>query len=270
MLKTSSPTPNTNHNVMAGLLLSLPNEILVRILGACSTQALISLSSVNRRLRAIFLEHSNQIIPAAHSDVPCFEDAINLTLTERRTNNPGQSVEPGSRSELCLSLPHILREADTALEVCQRHMEFAQRSAAAYLAAQPPTDQAGHQQPLTLASLLPAYYLMRRTVLAYRHRELRLKLFSQLRSLSRETLHANVQAMFGIWISMPPDMQAKLGMIRAENGYSDDGRFTLSHESWRFAHPAMRACEADSEDDPNEVLCSAWELSEEEIRSAKM
>lgn len=255
---------------MAGLLLSVPNEILVRILSDCSTQALLSLSSVNQRLHAIFLEHSNQIIPKAHSHVPCFDDAIDLTLTERRTNNPGQSVEPGSRSELCLSLSYILREADTALEVCQSHMEFAQKSAAAYLAAQPPTDEAGLQQPVTLASLLQAYYLMRRTVLAYRHCELRPKLLSQLLGLSRGGLHANVQAMFGIWISMAPDMQAKLGMIRAENGCSDNDRFTLSQASWRFAHAAMQACEDDSEDDSNEMLCSAWELSEEEIRSARM
>ncbi|KAM0721442.1 hypothetical protein Q7P37_002366 [Cladosporium fusiforme] len=224
-------------------LLSLPNEILVRIFSTCSTQPLLHLSGANRRLRAIWLEHSNHIIPAAYSHIQHFDDAVDYTLTERRLIDEHQATAPGSPSELRLSLPHILREADLALEVCERHVKYASNPDLAHFVRSRP-DQTD-QKPVTPASLLPAYYLLRRINLAYRHRELRPQLLSQLHGLPIENFRTKTDAMLKMWMLLPADLQGKLGMIERGDGSRGDNVFARSQDSWRFAHATLESVRAE-------------------------
>jgi hypothetical protein len=65
-------------------LLSFPNEVLIQVLIASpTTRTLLRLSSVNRRMRAIWVTHSRRIIVANYKPkIQHVEQAITLTLTE--------------------------------------------------------------------------------------------------------------------------------------------------------------------------------------------
>jgi hypothetical protein len=65
-------------------LQNLPTELLIELLIACPTiRTLLRLSGVNRRMRAVWLEHSKHIIVANYKQrIPHIEQAIALTMTE--------------------------------------------------------------------------------------------------------------------------------------------------------------------------------------------
>ena len=65
-------------------LQDLPTELLIELLIVCpTTQTLLRLSGVNRRMRAVWLEHSKHIIVANYKQrIPHIEQAIALTMTE--------------------------------------------------------------------------------------------------------------------------------------------------------------------------------------------
>lgn len=65
-------------------LMSLPNELLAHVLGGCPTiRTLWNFSRVNRRLRAIWLTHIEQIVGEVYNHkIPNFHDAVGFTLAE--------------------------------------------------------------------------------------------------------------------------------------------------------------------------------------------
>ena len=108
-------------------LLSLPDELLteIYILAGQQTRALVRLSAVNRRLRAIWLQDADFIIAqVVQLKAPNHQDAIALTLLETRCPVPVRGFhtldESHEASPLRLCLPPLMRNLDLASAVCSQ------------------------------------------------------------------------------------------------------------------------------------------------------
>lgn len=109
---------------------SLLTKLLIEILISCpTTRTLVRLSSVNRRMRSIWLEHSEHIIVANYKPkTPHVEQAIALTLTEVQCGEIPKSPEdhrsltaPRSMQDqpsIRFYLPRMLHNAALASVVC--------------------------------------------------------------------------------------------------------------------------------------------------------
>lgn len=193
-------------------LLGLPNELLKDILGACSTRALLSLASSNRRLRAVWFEHSTHIIKAAFGHVPHFEEAVDLSLAERRMEMSIQGGDLDHDTELRLGLQRVLENVNLATFTCVIYN------------TQLREEDVGRSHPIrmsqssyyfdrlmrlfpgwptlildrTLTSLPAAYYQVRWTMLAFRYPELRLRLLRRLLGLSLAELYTIEQICYAV------------------------------------------------------------------------
>lgn len=194
-------------------LLDLPNELLKDILGACSTRALLSLASSNRRLRAVWFEHSTPIIKAAFGHAECFEEAVDLSLTERRME---MSIQPGDLdhdTELRLGLQRVLENVNLAtftgvaydMELRGEDIGLEWHDVRMFWRA-PYFENLkrmfpGYPTPILdapLTSLPAAYYQVRWTMLAYRYPELRLRVLSRLLGLSLAELHTIEEISYAV------------------------------------------------------------------------
>ena len=108
-------------------LLSLPDELLteIYILAGQQTRALVRLSAVNRRLRAIWLQDADFIIAqVVQLKAPNHQGAIALTLLESRCTVPVRGFhtldESHEASPLRLCLPPLMRNLDLASAVCSQ------------------------------------------------------------------------------------------------------------------------------------------------------
>lgn len=109
---------------MTGLL-SLPNELLteIYIFAGQQTRALVRLSAVNRRLRAIWIRESDIIIASAiQLKAPNHSDATSLTLLEARCPVPVTGFltldESYQGPPLRLCLPQLMRNIGLASAIC--------------------------------------------------------------------------------------------------------------------------------------------------------
>lgn len=111
---------------MAGLL-SLPNELLIQVLSASpTTRTLCNLANINKRLRAIRIKSSNQIIIDVYRPrISHLKDAVDFTLAEARlvATVTSDAALP-ELQPLCHYLPRILRNVDLAVKMCDRFTEF--------------------------------------------------------------------------------------------------------------------------------------------------
>ena len=62
-------------------LLSLPNELLIQILSLSpTTRTLCDFAHVNKRMRTIWLQHSEQVITDVYNSMmPYYQDAVGFT-----------------------------------------------------------------------------------------------------------------------------------------------------------------------------------------------
>lgn len=197
---------------MAALLL-LPNEILINILIATpSTRALLYLSSVNRHMRAIWLEHSQHITFSAYKrNILHIQQAITLTLTEvecsevsiPRTKDFQLAARDLTRppSSLGFCLPRVLRNAGLASSVC----DAAENNRTLYKITWPTEGKR--------TELLRAYYLIRHTILAYDHPLLRPSVFSALSACTEQTHDANYWLVNSLIMAAPIQLIKSHGLL---------------------------------------------------------
>jgi hypothetical protein len=157
-------------------LLSLPTEVLINILIAVpNTRTLLRLSKASRRLRSIWLDHTQHIVASAYKKkIPHIEEAIALTLVELRCGEV-PSLQGYSAYHLCL--PRVLRNAGLATSVC----DSANRDNK--------LEKIEWETEDKYLDMLRAYYLIRHTLLAYDHPELRPSVYSALSSCTGK-MHA--------------------------------------------------------------------------------
>jgi hypothetical protein len=201
-------------------LQDLPTELLIEILISCpTTRTLLRLSSINRRMRAVWLEHSKHIIVANYKQrIPHIEQAIALTLIEvqcgeipkspedhtlRRQIDPKRLLPtspefvPGCSSHeshsslsaldplqnqpsIGLYLPRVLRNAGLASSICDKLSKHWQEGRIYRRSWQPTED------PYT--DSVRAYYFLRHLALASDHPQLQPAALSAVSSSSYEML----------------------------------------------------------------------------------
>jgi hypothetical protein len=173
---------------MVGLL-SLPDELLteIYIFAGQQTRALVRLSAVNRRLRAIWLQDADFIIAqVVQLKAPNHQDAIALTLLEIRCPVPVRGFHTLDESyqgpPLRLCLPPLMRNLDLASAVCsQLPLEIADGRRLCK----------GTNDPYwgpPMCPLEPLYYLVRTACVAFHYWQLRPSLYAALKALSDEAL----------------------------------------------------------------------------------
>jgi hypothetical protein len=155
-------------------LLSLSNELLIHIFAACpSVQTAMQFSSVNKQLRSIWLQHTDQIVKGIiKSTIPAADIAIDFALTETRLRN---SLSDDEQPPLRLWLPNLMRNA----ELCAS----AHAACAAYV--DPPN--CVRKTPMTFPSSPAHWYFLRRVLLAFDYPQLRNAVHAELLKASEET-----------------------------------------------------------------------------------
>lgn len=194
-------------------LLSLPNEVLINILiAAPSTRALLRLSGTNRRMRSIWLEHSHHIIVSAYkTEIPHIEKAIDLTLAEVQCGEvsiphakkdhiaAAESIRVPSPLGLCL--PRVLRNAGLASSVCNAASSNDTLQKITWQTEDPRTE------------ILRAYFLIRHTLLAFDHPELRPPVILAFATLSDKMHRANSWVAFFMLAAAPTKLRDAHGMF---------------------------------------------------------
>lgn len=167
---------------MAGLL-TLSTELLMQIYCACDTvDDALHLSATNRRLQAIWLEHSNQVIEGIlKPSIPAYEAAVDLAFTESRLQS-SMRVSPS----LYHSLPTLLRNVDLCKSACVAYSKFYEHD------------------PL----LAETYYFLRRMGLGLQYHQFRDDLYAELRAMSREPL-ARASKMCR-WLLLKADLSEQI------------------------------------------------------------
>jgi hypothetical protein len=120
-------------------LQNLPTELLIEILISCpTTRSLLRLSSVSRRMRAVWLEHSNHIIVANYKQrIPHIEQAIALILTEVQCGEIPKSPEDDTlRGQIDPN--RLLPTSPESVPVCSSHESHSSVNAPAPIQNQPP------------------------------------------------------------------------------------------------------------------------------------
>lgn len=181
-------------------LLSLPTEILIDILAAApTTRTLLRLSCVNRRMRSIWQEHSQHIIASAYkTKIPHIEEAISLTLVEVRC---GEVPRLGEPSSLHFYLPRVLRNAGLATSVC----DAANRNNT--------LEKIEWETEDKYTDMLRAYYLIRHTLLAYDHPELRPSVCSALSACTGKMHAGNAWLRFFLIASASMKLRFSNGLL---------------------------------------------------------
>lgn len=218
---------------MAGLL-SLPEEIVTQIyiFAGQNTRALVRLSAVNRRLRAIWLQDSDHII--AHSlelKAPGHQDAIVLTMMEACCPMPVSGFHhvnvSSDDASLRLHLPGLMRNVALGSAVCNGALKW--------------NNSTYKKHPLI--SLLPPYYhSMRQLVIAYHYPEFRRPLIDILKRYSDRFLHDGEQMKTYLVYVAPSSLshQHQLYDMEAE-GVLDDEDLPYDGPAAEPSPPATQA-----------------------------
>jgi hypothetical protein len=226
---------------MAGLL-SLPDELLteIYIFAGQQTPALVRLSAVNRRLRAIWLQDADFIIAqVVQLKAPNHQDAIALTLLEARCPLPttgfhtlGDS-DQGPRLRLCLQ--PLMRNIDLASDICsQLPLEIAS------FRKHNPNNR--DWDPIT-EQLEPLYYLVRHALVAYHWPSLRPSLYAALKALTCESLKRYLQICSYITVPKPGMRPSDHLLYKPTEQYSHEdfastepeGVLNVIADMWAFA-----------------------------------
>lgn len=189
-------------------LLSLPNELLIQILSLSpATRTRCDLARVNKRMRAIWLQHSEQVITDVYNSMmPYFQDAVDFTLAQaRQATTITIDIASPEAQPLCHHLPQILRNIDLAIITCDQ-LTRPFESSPKY---RPWLHQAN-------PSLHAAYFLVRRVVLAYALPGTRSGLHPELRSLSLEGVETARNVICRIFDNAPRNWKRDLGCYRTE------------------------------------------------------
>jgi hypothetical protein len=194
LLESVPITPNQHQRQLSidqemASLLSLPNEVLIQVLAASpTTQTLLRLSRVNRRMRSVWLEHSHCIIVANYkAKISHIEQAITLTLTEVQcgeipTSHHGDGL---TNQPIRLYLPQMLRNAGLASCICEG---LSKDNRIQKISWPTTTDRR--------TEILRAYHLIRHIALAYDYPQLRPAVLSTISESSMAMLVINTHVLY--------------------------------------------------------------------------
>lgn len=249
-------------------LLSLPNETLINILiAAPTTRTLLRLSTVNGRMRAVWLEHSQHIIFSAYKKkIPHIQQAINLTLAEIECAEVSPPLTKGfyhaahdltrPPSPLGLCLPRVLRNAGLASSVCDAAVNDNTLQKMVWEMQDPRTE------------MLRRYYLIRHTLLAYDHFELRPSLLSALSACTEKMHDANKWLSFFLVAAASMTLRMSHGLLEKNPDFHGWDADTLETplrmtDRWYVAQRVFTAAESqhyDKEMDPPSFDVSRWDV----------
>lgn len=247
---------------MTGLL-SLPNELLVRLLGASpTTRSLLNFARINRQLHAVWRAHSDQIIADVYSlKIPHFQDAVDFTLAEARRATSTTTDAPALETHsLRRHLPRILRNVDLAVKTCDLFTEFRKSL---------PPDDPWYEEPTT--SLYDAYFIVRRAALGYALPEMRPELRSELRNLRLSDLETSQRILDYIRNFAPYTLRCELECVLTEEEMEHvpiDDQMTRLPLGWRHAGILLGLALQEKEECVTGMLEEVWTtplLNEEDM-----
>lgn len=217
---------------MTGLL-SLPDQLLteIHIFAGQQTRALVRLSAVNRRLRAIWLQDSDHIIAqVVQRKAPNHQDAMELTLLEARCPVPvsGFHTFDDSRQgpSLRFCLPPLMRNLDLASAVCsQLLLELAELQE--YCQHDP------YWAP-PICPLEPLYYLIRRGCVAFHYWQLRPPLYTALKALCDESLRCFQLLALVLTSSKHVTRPRTHSRFKTADEFTSDELYESKFECWRW------------------------------------
>ena len=163
-------------------LLSLPNEMLICIYTYNPTiESAVSLSSVNMRLRSVWLKHADHIAEIVlRRQIPAYQDAVDLAILEEHLTDRTRFALPAiDQVPVHLYLPRLLHNASLA--------SSATSAWSAYIGDLGPDVC---EARLRFISPHAAYYLMRKIVFSHRwgSKLLDCHLYSTFETLSKDAL----------------------------------------------------------------------------------
>lgn len=175
---------------MTGLL-SLSNELLIHVFGASdSIQDALNFSTVNHQLRAIWLEHRDQILESIlRSSIPAYDEALETAALETQLQSSLDNKPP---LRGCLST--LLRNADLCASAHVACVEFLQ--------------QKGSSTPVPAT-----YHIIRRMMLAQEFPQLRDDVLRTLQPASEGTLKAYCSYIRFLNEYAEDEEQARQGMV---------------------------------------------------------
>lgn len=250
-------------------LLCLSNELLIAIYSSSSTlQFAAALSGANKRLRAIWLEHTDHIVTEIlKSHIEAYEDALELATLEETWTTDSPATTPVSIRQC---LPRLLHNADLAASMA---MHWKNKHS---------TDDGEKSESTTSTSAQASYYLMRKLLLARRHPEANLlrSLYTSLRILPEESL--DVHEDFSDWLlhSGPSndDAKASHGILKPEEEWDEYDkveyreRGCVNWDDWEWVGEVFEGAACDSrhveeeeeaEDKSSELYKIMFEVPEE-------
>lgn len=163
-------------------LLSLPNEMLICIYEHSSTvESAVSLSSVNRRLRSVWLNHTDHIAEAIlRRQIPAYQDAVDLAVLEETLIDKTRLALPMTNQ---IPVRHYLSRL-------LRNASLASSATAAWAACEGGHASDRYQAKLVHISPQAVYYLMRKIFFSHRWRSkcLDSHLYSTFDALSKDAM----------------------------------------------------------------------------------
>jgi hypothetical protein len=233
------PMPKRLHTLsnvhMAGLL-SLSNELLICIYSTAPTfESAVFLSGTSRRLRAVWLEHSNHLIASILSaTTPAYEDALDLAVKEQTWASSGTSdtqcaqyrlrpapPTPPTTVPARLCLPRLLQNAQLASSAATAYMAQGLERLYGSVSSRYGsilTDNLG-------ASVEASYYMMRKLLFARRHPEAHTlpALYAHLCALPHSAIR--LHADFAEWLrdhDTAYEVKQPHGIIKPKEQWTED------------------------------------------------
>ena len=212
------------------LLTSLPNELLLVVFGATPTiQTAVRLSCVNRRLRSIWLNNSDQIIAKnLQFEIPSYEDAIALAVDEARFSRSASSVTwlDNRRPPPHLLLPPLLRNAQLASSACALMKDFIHNM-----------PRENYRHTLNFTPFPSSYYTIRRFVLARNNPQLHHILRLELEAAPTDALRTHDELCNFMCELMGEEEQTRQGLLKDEADMTIDDELYANavKEEWKLA-----------------------------------
>ena len=237
-------------------LLSLPNEMLMCIYMCSSTiESAVSLSTVNKRLYLVWLEHMDQITESIlRRHIPDYEDAVDLAILEdTRINDTHLTPSTTDPFPIRLYLSKLLHNAS-----------LASSATAAWLLYE---GDDNYQAKSAHISSHAAYYLMRKVVFSHRRRSKRVdrQIFSTFRALSEDAMRTFDEFLCFLTSSYADhDERLKHGIPKPEEDWTEEDEWEeeenghVNTEDWKYLDDILDAALAHKFHDDSklkEMLC---------------
>lgn len=245
----------------------LPTELLLDVFFALpDLRSVLQLSSANKRLRQVWVEHADAIVFAQACTLrPAGLSALALALAEageielalrtcnggehndnnntREKENEQQAIGRDLRATLSSWLPLLERNAILQNQVAEQYHKHWTKTIDKYHAGLIPMEEPEVQMRTCLRYMPDAYYLQRRLVVAWSRRELLPSLRSVLQAMTNESLDAHLHFVgFMVFPGVDPGLRRIHNMDRPkeEYGVEDEGARFVHTRAWRWARRQMQ------------------------------